>query len=109
MKIQLKEVKSHVCTVHAHFVYVTLYASYLSHTHTPTHAHTQTSSGLKLFDLTKDGVEEIIVGRDDGRLDIYGQDTGMNKKTSLLFSKDIGKSRDKSVDMYLQPPCIVET
>lgn len=81
----------------------------LTHTHTPTCTHTQTSSGLKLFDLTKDGVEEIIVGRDDGRLDIYGQDTGMNKKTSLLFSKDIGKSRDKSVDMYLQPPCIVQT
>jgi hypothetical protein len=47
---------------------------------------------LKLFDLTKDGVEEIIVGRDDGRLDVYGQDTGMSKRTSLLFSKDIGKS-----------------
>lgn len=80
-----------------------------THKYAHTYTHTHTTPGLKLFDLTKDGVEEIIVGRDDGRLDIYGQDTGMNKKTSLLFSKDIGKSRDKSVDMYLQPSCIVPT
>ena len=66
---------------------------HFSHTWIHTHTHTHTTPGLKLFDLTKDGVEEIIVGRDDGRLDIYGQDTGVNKKTSLLFSKDIGKFR----------------
>ena len=59
------------------------------------HTHTHTYTGLKLFDLTKDGVEEIIVGRDDGRLDVYGQDTGMSKRTSLLFSKNIGKSINK--------------
>ena len=69
-------------------------------THTCT--HTRKTSGLKLFDLTKDGVEDIIVGRDDGRLDVYGQDTGMNKKTSLLFSKDIGKSCDRPIYVYPQ-------
>ena len=46
---------------------------------------------MNLFDLTKDGVEEIIVGRDDGRLNVYTQYAGIDNKTSLAFSKDIGK------------------
>jgi hypothetical protein len=45
---------------------------------------------MKLFDVTKDGADEIIVGRDDGRLDVYSQDAGMERKTMLSFSKDIG-------------------
>lgn len=46
---------------------------------------------MNLFDLTKDGVEEIIVGRDDGRLNVYSQFAGIDGKTSLAFSKDIGE------------------
>ena len=49
--------------------------------------------GINLFDLTKDGVEEIIVGRDDGRLNVYSQFAGIDGKTSLAFSKDIGESQ----------------
>ena len=36
-------------------------------------------------------MEEIIVGRDDGRLNVYTQYAGIDNKTSLAFSKDIGK------------------
>ena len=55
--------------------------------------HTTLHLGLNLFDLTKDGVEEIIVGRDDGRLNVYSQFAGIDGKTSLAFSKDIGESQ----------------
>jgi hypothetical protein len=45
---------------------------------------------MKLFDITKDGADEVIVGRDDGRLEVYTQDAGMERKTVQSFSKDIG-------------------
>ena len=45
---------------------------------------------MKLFDMTKDGADEVIVGRDDGRLEVYTQDAGMERKTMQSFSKDIG-------------------
>lgn len=45
---------------------------------------------MKLFDITKDGADEVIVGRDDGRLEVYTQDAGMERKTMQSFSKDIG-------------------
>ena len=45
---------------------------------------------MKLFDMTKDGADEVIVGRDDGRLEVYAQDAGMERKTMQSFSKDIG-------------------
>ena len=45
---------------------------------------------MKLFDLTKDGTDEIILGRDDGRLSVYSQDAGIDSKTMLAFSREIG-------------------
>ena len=47
---------------------------------------------MQYADLTKDGKDEVIVGRDDGRLEVYTQDNGIESKTSLGFSKDIGES-----------------
>mmetsp|Transcript_16480 Transcript_16480/g.15800 ORF Transcript_16480/g.15800 Transcript_16480/m.15800 type:complete len:748 (+) Transcript_16480:77-2320(+) len=47
---------------------------------------------MNVFDLTKDGSDEIIVGRDDGRLEVYSQDSGIDSKVQLAFSKDIGES-----------------
>ena len=52
--------------------------------------HTAYRIGMKLFDITKDGADEVIVGRDDGRLEVYTQDAGMERKTMQSFSKDIG-------------------
>ena len=46
---------------------------------------------MKVYDLMKDGFEEIIVGRDDGRLNVYTQDAGLDRKTALSFTRDIGK------------------
>ena len=48
---------------------------------------------MKVYDLMKDGFEEIIVGRDDGRLNVYTQDAGLDRKTALSFTRDIGKRR----------------
>ena len=47
---------------------------------------------MQHFDLTKDGNDDIIVGRDDGRLEVYTQDNGIESKTQLSFSRDIGES-----------------
>lgn len=46
---------------------------------------------LKIFDLNKDGVPEIIVGRDDGRIEVFRPtpDQPLAPPTRI-FSKDIG-------------------
>ena len=34
---------------------------------------------LALYDVTEDGVEEVLIGREDGRVEVYGQsEEGMN-------------------------------
>jgi hypothetical protein len=75
-------------------VYTVTYRRHLSAHYRPQYPHFPPSpiscTGMKLFDITKDGADEIIVGRDDGRLDVYSQDAGMERKTMQSFSKDIG-------------------
>jgi Bardet-Biedl syndrome 7 protein len=46
---------------------------------------------VQAFDLTKDGKNEIIVGRDDGRLEVYTQENVMSTP-KLSFSKNVGES-----------------
>ena len=57
---------------------------------------------LTLCDLLKDGSTQIVVGREDGRLEVYGSDGGVglsgdarsllpSASPSLLFSRDIGE------------------
>eukprot|EP01038_Epipyxis_sp_PR26KG_P007245 gene7245-9877_t len=46
---------------------------------------------IALFDINKDKVNEIIVGRDDGRLEVYKQDSILSEPFKV-FSKDIGES-----------------
>lgn len=48
---------------------------------------------IKLFDINKDKVLEIIVGRDDGRIEVFRfqQDTFL-ALPNKIFSKDIGRS-----------------
>lgn len=45
---------------------------------------------MKYFDLTKDGTDEIMLGREDGRVEVYSQDNNIDNKIQLAFSKDIG-------------------
>ena len=49
-------------------------------------------NSMQYFDLTKDGTDDIILGRDDGRLEVYSLEGGVGKKPTLVFSKDIGES-----------------
>ena len=37
---------------------------------------------IKVFDISRDGYNEVIVGRDDGRLDIYTGDVGTSSSSS---------------------------
>jgi len=46
---------------------------------------------VKVFDITNDGFNEIIICRDDGLLEIYTQ-RAVNQTPQLAFSKDIGES-----------------
>jgi Bardet-Biedl syndrome 7 protein len=46
---------------------------------------------MRYFDINKDGVDEILVGRDDGRVEIYRQDNPMALPVKV-FSKDVGES-----------------
>ena len=48
-------------------------------------------SCLKVFDITMDGSMEIVVGRDDGRLQVYSQD-GSGGCPVLSFTRDLGES-----------------
>ena len=55
-------------------------------------------TALQVFDINKDQVNEIIVGRDDGRIEVYSQDNCYNANMKsfnspvLLFSREIGES-----------------
>lgn len=63
----------------------------LSHTHLWTVEDLKRSpiSCMKSCDLTKSGVAEIIVGHDDGRVEVFSRDeSGIQPK--LVFSYDIG-------------------
>lgn len=45
---------------------------------------------ITLFDINKDGNKEIIIGRDDGRLEIYRQDHPLSTP-HRIFSKELGR------------------
>ena len=45
---------------------------------------------IDTFDLTKDGVADIIIGRDDGSLQVYGFDLG--REAERQFNENIGES-----------------
>ena len=47
---------------------------------------------IRVFDLTKNGTNEIIIGRDDGRIEVYAYDNNIfDNPPRLAFSHDIGK------------------
>ena len=45
---------------------------------------------MRAFDINRDGVTEVIVGREDGRLEILGQDGDASTPT-VRFSKNVGE------------------
>ena len=45
---------------------------------------------IRVFDVTRDGQFEIIVGRDDGRVEIYAADKLAKGVPHKIFSRDIG-------------------
>jgi hypothetical protein len=47
-------------------------------------------SCIKSFDLDKDGVNEVVVCRGDGRVEVFGSDAG-GSIPSLRFTKSIGR------------------
>lgn len=60
-------------------------------------------------DLNKDFVQEIVVGRDDGRLDIYKlAPENILMEPSKIFSKDIGQSIRSVVCGVVNTPDFVE-
>lgn len=46
---------------------------------------------MKLFDVTRDGYNEVIIGGDDGRLDIYAGDLG-SSMPRLVHTRGLGES-----------------
>ena len=48
-------------------------------------------SCMKVADITEDGNMEIVVGRDDGRLEVFSQDRNMSSP-SVAFTRDLGES-----------------
>jgi Bardet-Biedl syndrome 7 protein len=48
-------------------------------------------SCIKVFDITQDGNMEIVVGRDDGRLEVFCQDRNQSVP-SAAFTRDLGES-----------------
>lgn len=51
-----------------------------------------TITTIKLYDINKDDALEIIVGRDDGRVEVYKLQTeNILIEPTKIFSKDIGK------------------
>ncbi len=48
-------------------------------------------SSVKAVDLTQDGIVELVVARDDGRLDVYGNDPSSIVPVKV-FGRDIGES-----------------
>jgi hypothetical protein len=55
---------------------------------------------VKLHDLLKDGNQQIIVGRDDGRLEVFAQDGGnMSSRANVVFTKEIGASLSRVVSV----------
>jgi hypothetical protein len=54
-------------------------------------------SCMKLCDMTKSGIAEIILGHDDGRVEVYARDE-IGSRPKAVFSYDIGRlSRTKLV------------
>mmetsp|Transcript_15697 Transcript_15697/g.26168 ORF Transcript_15697/g.26168 Transcript_15697/m.26168 type:complete len:743 (-) Transcript_15697:124-2352(-) len=49
-------------------------------------------SCIKVFDITADGSMEIVVGRDDGRLEVYSQDPHNGGAPALSFTRNLGES-----------------
>ncbi len=56
---------------------------------------------LDICDLNKSGTPNIIVGRDDGRLEIL---TNTDKSVKILFSKDLGESIRSIACGFLRSP-----
>ena len=48
-------------------------------------------SCIKVYDVTQDGNMEIIVGRDDGRLEVFAQDRNMSSP-AVAFTRELGES-----------------
>jgi hypothetical protein len=47
---------------------------------------------VKMHDLLKDGTQQIIAGRDDGRVEVFSPDAGgFVNRSQLGFSKDLGE------------------
>lgn len=51
-------------------------------------------NGIKLYDINKDGKEEVIIGRDDGRIEVFrlSFETDLNTEPTKIFTKDISQS-----------------
>lgn len=62
------------------------------------HKRTSAITALQVYDLNKNGTNEIIIGRDDGRVEVYSQTNALilgSKQVNppqLIFSKDINES-----------------
>jgi Bardet-Biedl syndrome 7 protein len=46
---------------------------------------------IKFFDISKDGVKDVVIGRDDGTVNIYGFENGLDAP-SLIFNGSVGES-----------------
>jgi Bardet-Biedl syndrome 7 protein len=58
-------------------------------------------NGIKIYDLNKDNVPEIVVGRDDGRVEVYKVNAdNIQTEPTKIFSKDIGKYRFASLSYF---------
>ncbi len=51
-------------------------------------------NGIKLYDINKDKYEEVIIGRDDGRIEVYKLSFENNLSTppTKIFTKDLSQS-----------------
>lgn len=47
---------------------------------------------IKVYDINKDGINEIIIGRDDGRVEVYKLQSDIYAEPAKIFIKDIGQS-----------------
>eukprot|EP01036_Dinobryon_divergens_P032272 gene32272-41825_t len=57
---------------------------------------------LSVFDLNRDGVDEIVVGREDGRVEVYKQDSTFSVPFKT-FSKDIAAYSGKIISFTTEP------
>ncbi len=60
---------------------------------------------VRLFDVTRDGQFEIIVGRDDGRVEIYAADKLAKGAPHKIFTREIGVLHDMHAMMRCVQAC----